>query len=164
MLAERMDMYPIKNDFVSIRDTDTLWTNTMAIFQYMIGNADYSVVGRQNVKLLKSKDYMKPSIVPVPYDFDYSGLVNAHYAVPGETLGISSVKERYFLGPCRSIEDYQEVIDNFMSNEEVILDLVAGYEYLSEKDRTVVSNYLNEFYNGLNQNQYLEKAILSTCQ
>ena len=164
MLAERLDMIPLKSDYVSIKDTDTLWTNNMSIFQFMIGNADYSVAGRHNVKLLKSKDFTKTNVIPVPYDFDYSGLVNAHYAIPGETLGLGSVKERYFLGPCRTSEEYQNVIDGFMKNKEGILDLVAGFKYLSNKERTDVANYLGEFYTGSNQNRYIERFILSTCR
>ncbi len=164
MLAERMDMTPIKSDHVSITQTDTLWTNYMSIFQFMIGNADYSVAARHNIKLLRHKDFNKTNIIPVPYDFDYCGMIDAHYAVPGENLGIRSVRERYFLGPCRTSKDYQEVIDEFMAKKESILDLVAGFEYLSDKDKISVSNYLEEFFAKSNQHRYIEKYILPTCR
>ncbi len=164
MLAERLDMIPLKSDYASIRDTDTLWTSTMSIFQLMVGNADYSVAGRHNVKLLKSKDYTKTSVIPVPYDFDYCGLVNAHYAVPGETLGLKSVKQRYFLGPCRSPEYYQDIINEFAADKEDILDLVSGFEYLSDSDKTNVADYLNEFFSEITHDRYIQRVILSTCR
>jgi hypothetical protein len=164
MLAERLDMIPLNTDYVSIRDSDTLWTSTMSIFQLMVGNADYSVAGRHNVKLLKSKDFTKMSVIPVPYDFDYSGLVNAHYAVPGENLGLNSVKERYFLGPCRSPEYYQDVINGFAADKEEIMDLVSGFEYLSDSDKTNVADYLNEFFTEITDDRYIQRSILSTCR
>ncbi|MFC2098715.1 hypothetical protein ACFLSP_03110 [Bacteroidota bacterium] len=164
MLADRLNMIALKNDKVNIQQTDTTWTNNMSIFQFMIGNADYSVRGRHNVKLLRFQDPMKSNLIPVPYDFDYCGLVNAHYAIPGETLGISSVKERYFLGPCRTKKDYQDVINEFMSKKESILDLVNGFEYLSDKEKTQVSSYLEEFFTGSTGDRYIENFILSTCR
>ncbi|MFC2096584.1 hypothetical protein ACFLQ3_02680 [Bacteroidota bacterium] len=47
------------------------------------------------------KDVTKPDLIPVPYDFDFAGLVNADYANPAEVLDIENVTERYFLGLCR---------------------------------------------------------------
>ncbi|MFC2113227.1 hypothetical protein ACFLTA_08170 [Bacteroidota bacterium] len=73
MLADRLNMIALKNDKVNIQQTDTTWTNNMSIFQFMIGNADYSVRGRHNVKLLRFQDPMKSNLIPVPYDFDYCG-------------------------------------------------------------------------------------------
>ncbi len=56
----------------------------MSLFQYMIGNTDYSILVLHNVIML---DDVKGARIPVPYDFDYSGLVNAHYAAPTKGLG-----------------------------------------------------------------------------
>lgn len=164
MLADRLKLIPIENDRISIQITDTLWTDYMAIFQYMIGNADYSVVGRHNLKLLRSMDFNKPNLIPVPYDFDYSGLVNAHYAVPGTTLGINSVKERYFLGPCRQAQDYQQILTAFKSKKDEIYELVKFFEYLSENERKNIVNYLDEFFNNMDANYFIAKSFLSTCR
>ena len=56
----------------------------MAVFEYLIGNTDWSAVGSHNVRLIKCKDYPLP--LPIAYDFDYSGFVNAPYAVHGEAI------------------------------------------------------------------------------
>jgi hypothetical protein len=164
MLAERLNMIPIENDNVSIQLTDTLWTNYMAIFQYMIGNADYSVEGRHNVKLLRYTDFNKPNLIPVPYDFDYTGIVDAFYAIPGENLGITSVKDRYFLGPCRPIQDYLPILDDFQGRKEEIYQLINSFEYLSEKERKGVTAYLDEFFNYTDKVYFIESSFLSTCR
>jgi hypothetical protein len=163
MMAERLDKMPLKNPNISIRMTDTLRTMRMCIFQYMIGNADYGVRNRHNLKLLVNKDFPTGTIIPVPYDFDYTGLVNAHYAVPGENLGINSVTERYFLGPCRPTDQYLEVLDWITGYEEEMYRLVNGFEYLGESERKYVSDYLNEFFVSLQRPGYIERIMLSTC-
>ena len=100
----------------------------------MIGNGDYSVTRRHNLMILDLGTPGRMGLVPVPYDFDFTGLVNTVYASPREELGISSVRERYFLGPCRSPDLYTRVIEDFRSLREEILDLILGFEYLDEED------------------------------
>jgi hypothetical protein len=163
MMADRMNKLPFKSDMVSIHQTDTLWTDRMCMFQYMIGNTDYSVRGRHNIKLLRNKDYSTTSLIPVPYDFDYCGMVDTHYAVPGENLGISSVRERYFLGPCRDTRDFQAIIDELASLKEEIIQLVHGFEYLPESERKTVITYLDEYFQNSVNPRFLENSILSTC-
>ncbi len=80
------------------RDTFT----RLALFEYMIGNVDMSVITFHNVVAVQ----MPTGVVhPVPYDFDYSGLVNASYAAPAPGLGITTVRDRLFRGPCRTAEE-----------------------------------------------------------
>ncbi|MFC2113228.1 hypothetical protein ACFLTA_08175 [Bacteroidota bacterium] len=51
-----------------------------------------------------------------------------------------------------------------MSKKESILDLVNGFEYLSDKEKTQVSSYLEEFFTGSTGDRYIENFILSTCR
>jgi hypothetical protein len=164
MLADRLEMLAFKNDRVSIKTTNKQWTDLMSMFQYMIGNSDYSVVGRQNVKLLRDLDPAELRIIPVPYDFDYAGMVNAHYAVPGDNLGIRSVRERYFLGPCRTAEEHEEVLDILRAKKESIFELVNGFEYMPEKQRAGIIAYLEEFYTHSEMPRFIERDIQSTCR
>ena len=164
MLAERLDMLPLKLDHLGFVHTDTLWTDYMVMFQYMIGNADYSIPGRHNIKLLVPKDPIKINPVPVPYDFDYSGIVNSDYAIPREEIGLSKITERYFLGPCRSFEEFREIIEIFQSKKQEIYDLINNFEYLSLRERAKLIKYLDEFYNGSSHSHYIKNNILSTCR
>lgn len=164
MLAGRMDMIPVKLDHLGFLHTDIIWASYMTMFQYMIGNTDFSLAGRHNIKLLKSNDPLSVSLIPVPYDFDYSGIVNASYAVPREELGLKSITERYFLGPCRSIDDYLAVINMLQAKKEEIYNLINSFEYLPESERKTVIKYLDGFYNNSYDSRYIEKYILSTCQ
>src|SRR5438128_1086486 len=77
-------------------------TRTM-LYEYMIGNTDVSIWALHNVLLVQ-----KPprALFVVPYDFDLAGLVHAPYAIPDRKLGLRSVLDRMYRGPCRSIEEF----------------------------------------------------------
>ncbi len=164
MMTERLGAVPIKSDVMSQRFTDTLTTDVVAMFQYMIGNADYSVAGRHNLKLIRRKDPDNPLVVPVPYDFDYSGLVNASYAIPGDNLGLTSVTQRYYLGPCRDDHHYINAIDQIYKNKKVILELVESSPYLDRKYKKEMMQYLGEFFSAAEEQEPLLKAIRKTCR
>jgi hypothetical protein len=146
MMAERLGMTSIKSDHVSMHYTDTSSMDLVAVFMYMIGNADYSVAGRHNLKLIKHKDPFRPLPLLVPYDYDYAGVVNANYAIPGENLGISAVTERYFLGPCREDRYYLAAIEQICENKDKILQIVDSSPYLDSPNRKEMSRYLQEFF------------------
>jgi len=164
MLAQRVNAFALKMDHIGYSLTDSDQTDIMSLFQFMIGNPDYSITGRHNIKLIKLNDITKPEPVPVPYDFDYSGFVNAHYAVPGEGLPIENVTERYFLGPCRSEERFKEVIALFLSKEEEINSLLDSFEYLDKRSKGIAKSYLDDFFLLAGQKDFAKRSLLTTCR
>ena len=100
-LTKRLNATEINALGIGPSELDTLSFDRMALFQYMIGNTDWYIQNVHNIKLIKLNDFKKVKAIPVPYDFDYAGLVNATYAVPHENIPIHSVRERYFMGVCR---------------------------------------------------------------
>jgi hypothetical protein len=164
MMTERLGVISVKSDAVSQRFTDTLMMDVVALFQYMIGNADYSVAGRHNLKLVKWMDLNKPLAVPVPYDFDYAGLVNAYYAVPGENLGLTSVTQRYYMGPCREDRQYLAAIDQIQRNKDRILEWVDSFPHLDDNNRKEMRKYLDEYFSEAESPQTLIKKLRTTCR
>ena len=94
-MASRLGGRPVKPRIISPKGMDSTAYDRMCLFQFMIGNTDFGAYTRHNVKVVGFKG--RPPI-PVPYDFDYSGLVAADYAIPSTDLPIQNVEERYFLG------------------------------------------------------------------
>ena len=164
MMAERVGAVPIKSDVVSMRYCDTLMMDVSALYMYMIGNADYSIAGRHNMKLIRRQDPNRPLPVPVPYDFDYAGIVNAFYAIPGENLGLTSVKERYYLGPCRDDHHYLTAIDQIQRNKDSILEVAISSPYLEEKVRKELIKYLEEYFSLAEKSENLIRSLKSTCR
>ena len=58
----------------------------MAVFQYMVGNTDWSMISFHNVELLRTAEGVH---VPVPYDFDWAGFVAPSYAKPDASASTS---------------------------------------------------------------------------
>lgn len=164
MLSKRLNALPIKIDNFNYRHIDSLSADIMCFFQYMIGNTDFSINGRHNVKLLKSKDFTKPYLFSIPYDFDFAGLVNAEYANPAEVLEIDNVTQRYFLGKCRSDIEYLEVINIFKGKKDEMYHLVESFEYLDYRSRREVLKYLDEFFKEMNRPDFIEKKLRKTCR
>ena len=164
LLAERHNAIVVEQDLLTGRVFRTEDISRLALFQYMIGNVDYSVPNRHNVKILGLPGYGTNGYTPVPYDFDYTGLVNAHYAIPGEDLGISSVRERYYLGPCREEQDYIPSIENLNKYQEKLLQMVQEFEYLEPKDKKSLSSYLEDYFDLAANQKALIYSLQKTCR
>ena len=71
LMAARLNATDIKSEKLSMRTVNREDMDLVALFQYMIGNGDFSVTGRHNLKILAVKPPGPQGFVPVPYDFDY---------------------------------------------------------------------------------------------
>ena len=115
-----------------------------AMFQYMIGNGDWNIQVRKNLKLgLVEKDQ---KFVAIPYDFDFSGLVNSKYSVPKAAHDIQSVQDRVYLGKPRSIAELQPTIDKYLSKKEQLMNYIDTAKWMSKATKRYASNYLEKFY------------------
>ena len=147
-----------KKLFFGMENVDPAAMATLAVFQYMVGNTDWSVPFRHNIRLLTQNPLSAP--VPVPFDFDYSGLVMAPYAAPPEQLGITSVRERAFQGYGFAPETYAAVRNLFNARREALYQVYLACPYLSQKERNFATNYLNDFFETLNDTKAFERSIV----
>ena len=138
----------------------------VAMFQYMIGNTDWSIPGQHNVKLIQRPGSFVSSTnpEPIPYDFDYTGFVDAEYAIPTEGLNIESVKERIYQGFCQTEAEYQKTVDRFLEKEQAIYSLISACEYLSKREKKDALNYIKSFYRQVKRSGSLTKLFRSTCK
>lgn len=125
----------------------------MSIFQYMIGNTDWSIQFNHNIKILEKEGYEKP--IAVAYDFDHSGVVSATYAHPAEALQMSSVQERRYRGYCIDMNNpnLREVIQEFLDAKEGVMNVIEEAEILGPKDKKFLRRYIAEFYKNLLDNK-----------
>ena len=136
----------------------------MAIFNYMIGNTDWSVPIRHNTLTIATGHYGGPeSGIIIPYDFDYSGLVNTDYAIPFEGLGLESVRERKYLGICRSEQEFNEALTEFRDKKEEIYKVINEFSYLSPKSKKAMIVYLDSFYKNFDKRNSIVYLLLKDC-
>lgn len=164
LLAERINAVPIKRDELNYRHVEPSSADIMCMFQFMIGNTDFTVNGRHNVKLLKSKDFTQTKLIAVPYDFDFAGIINAEYANPAELLSIDNVADRYYLGICRSDEEFLQTINIFKEKKQEVYDIIDSFEYLPKREIRYTLNYIDEFYRLLEKSNFIEKQLRRTCR
>lgn len=147
MGGELVEATPSQNSTI-----DTAQYHLMTVFQYMIGNTDWNIKKQHNMKLVHLAN---SNFLPVPYDFDYSGMVNASYAVPPTKLPIKSVRERYFQWKGRDTNELQATLALFESKKEALYNLVIQLEPLSMESRIDMLNYLDSFYQNMPKAQRL---------
>ncbi|MGB4845720.1 MAG: hypothetical protein WBP16_14735 [Ferruginibacter sp.] len=126
--------------------TDRKHMTLVALFQYMIGNTDWSVSTGHNVKLIitRSDEIIRP--YTIAYDFDFSGLVNTDYSNPDPILKIQSVRERLYRGFTRTADEVNEVLQIFTQQQHNIYSLINNFDLLSARNKKNMIDYLDEFY------------------
>ncbi|RRG22990.1 hypothetical protein DWB61_06010 [Ancylomarina euxinus] len=134
----------------------------MAVFQYLIGNTDWSIQYRHNIKLIHIKD--KNGLISIPYDFDHAGLVNAPYAKPAEELQMNTVRQRRYRGYCiEDMREFQPTFDLFNSLKADIYAIYTNNFLLEESYLKQTLKYLDEFYQTINNPKMAAKAFQYPC-
>jgi len=134
------------------------------LFQYLIGNTDWSIPGLHNMYILKSLD---PTVVfpcIVPFDFDYAGIVNANYAVPNEDLNIENVRERLYRGVCVTDNEIYQARDHFLALKPKIYALYENDQYMTKSNKSLTLNYIDEFYQIMEKEGVFKREIIGNCR
>ena len=161
-MARRNDCELLKVKKIAQERTARQNMNVLSVFQYMIGNTDWSVSAMHNVVFLKEDPAALPIVVP--YDFDWCGLVNAPYAVPAEHLPIESVSTRLYRGYCRPDAELQLVLDEFRQRREEIYHTCKSVPFLEEKDLNKIIKYMDQFFKTIENPKAVEVAFHQNCR
>ena len=161
-LARRNGCEILKVEKIPQEHTNRHKINVMSVFQYMIGNTDWSVPALHNVVLLKEDPRALP--ITVPYDFDWCGLVNAPYAKPAEQLAIESVRTRLYRGFCRPDAEVQLALDEFRQRKEEIYQTCRSVPFLSKKELDKIIKYMDQFFKTLENPKTVHLAFHKNCR
>ena len=133
--------------------------NLVAAFQMLIGNMDYTVNSQHNMKWLRR--HADSLLLPVPYDFDYSGFVNAHYAVPlPHYPELRRVTDRMYIGRAQSPEALRISLRALVDKREAFLTRIAAFEPLPKYERQQLKRYLERFYDRVDADFCAKKRVL----
>ncbi|MFT5998184.1 MAG: hypothetical protein ACI81P_000636 [Neolewinella sp.] len=119
---------------------------TLALFQYMIGNSDYGTKMVRNMKLFKD---IEGTFTAVPYDFDFSGLVNASYAGGMGHLNETKVTDRTMLWDYDTTPDFTAAADYMTSLKDTLFEQVDNFDNLSSSSKREITKYIKGFYKDL---------------
>lgn len=152
------EVHPLQQDALNAIRND--------LFQFMIGNTDYSIRGRHNEKLF----YLDGTYVSLPYDFDMSGLVNPSYAtisgMENLSTSITEVTQRVYKGYKRDRKLVEQVRREYLMKKEEILEKLVRLkpEFESTQQFESAWKFLNAFFKILENDVKFEKQILKRAR
>lgn len=161
-LAERIGGKVFNQMEIHDENTDRDLMTLTALFEYLIGNTDWSVWALHNILLVEKPGEMFPTAVP--FDFDWSGVISAPYARPDARLPIKHVRERLFRGYCRVPEELAPVIALFNEKKDEIYALYQNQEGLTEETKKETLEYYDAFYKIINDPRAVDREIVRKCR
>jgi hypothetical protein len=139
-----------------------------AVFEYMISNLDWSMTASppgddccHNSRLLGAKG-VTTGLITVPYDFDYSGLVDAPYAVPPDGINVANVRVRRYRGFCQHNEQAQTFAASLLARRAALLAIVDQTPQLNDNNRGRAASYLGDFFDQIGSPVKIGE-MLKTC-
>ncbi|HEX5580917.1 MAG TPA: hypothetical protein VFX39_05015 [Gemmatimonadaceae bacterium] len=162
-LADRIGATRTEAKGAGPADLDTYQHVLHALFQYMIGNSDWSISALHNAELF----FKDTAYIPVAYDFDYAGAVNTSYAVPPPQLHLPDVRTRRYRGWCVSAEQLAPVIALFNERKDAIYALYSTDDEVGRllRPRTVKGtlDYFDQFYETINDPRAARLELEERC-
>ena len=168
-LIEDMDQLITRYDGQEIKriihplQHDALASIQNAFFEFMIANTDYSTKQQHNQKLL----FAETKIIPLPYDFDMSGLVNAPYAavtnIQNLSGSITQVTDRIYKGYERDEVLLQQVRQDYLSKKSEMLSEIIELEERFQDSRQYreAYNFIESFFEIIEDDRKFERQILN---
>jgi hypothetical protein len=135
-------------------------TGPLHLFMYMVGNTDYSPYADHNMVLVERET----ETIPVPYDFDFAGFVDAPYATVDPSLRLQSVRQRRWRGYCRPDIDYAALYRLFDEKRPEIEDLIRTQPGLEERNEETALDYVAAFYGIIDDPERAASNIERACR
>lgn len=165
-LAARLGLSILELGRSAVDDLQPAYTNLTSIFQLMIGNTDFSpIAGAEgeicchNVHLYGGED----TILPIPYDFDMSGMIDAPYASPNPRFNLRNVKQRLYRGRCAFNEHLPDSIRAFDERRDALYALVDRDVHMQKSSRRKMRGYLDSFFKIIDSDKNVERKIIRAC-
>lgn len=169
-VAERNDLKKLGLPQVKYKTLDPVEISKLGLFQFMIGNVDYATYDGpealeccHNTKLIGTGDDEVPRY-SIPYDFDSTGLVDAHYAAPPLVLKLRNIRQRLYRGFCFANDQLPQTVALFNEKKPEILGLFNNDPHLNDRSRKKAIKYIDDFYEIINDPKQFEKQIIDKCR
>ena len=139
-----------------------------ALYMHLLGNHDWSMRAGppgddccHNARLIGVA--APGQVIPIPYDFDFSGLVNAPYATPPDALSISDVRQRLYRGYCSHNAEVLAAARDMQARRGAMLGALNSVPGLDAKTRASADAYLGRFFADIANDQTTTAKVLRTC-
>ena len=168
-LAVRSDIPVLEVPRTTIANLDAEYLNMTSVFQFMIGNTDFSPIlapeGENcchNHRLFGEEKELPPQFA-VAYDFDMTGLANLPHSVPNPRFNLRNVRQRLYRGRCVNNDLLPKTIEHFQERRDAILKLVDDLPGASGRTRNSLRAYINSFYNVIDNPNRVQRELVDRC-
>ncbi len=162
MIEERTGSPEFEADCFNYNFFDKPHFAVFSLFQFLIGNTDWSATIMQNVKLLY--DQRKGYFIPVPYDFDLCQWVSASYASDYRDTESTVSREPFIKGYCQDYDDFKNAIEEYNKKREKIYNLVSGFDYIDKKKKNKLLSHIHDFYLVINDKNLFMENLNNYCE
>jgi hypothetical protein len=161
-LADRLGGKVMEQKGAMPGDLDSFQDALFGVFEYFIGNTDFSEAALHNVELYFNNEGVA---MPIAYDFDFAGAVNARYATADERLNIKNVRQRLFRGYCTDAAAYAKVFALFNEKKSQIYALYSDSvgNLMDRGTAKETLGYFNDFYDTINDKRSAKRLIVESC-
>jgi hypothetical protein len=145
-----------------------------SLFEFMIGNLDWDQLADakgstccHNSRLIAAEGASAATardVVPLPYDFDYSGLVDSPYAGPPPGFPTDRVTERIYRGYCAAGGEVPAAIEEFRAHKAEMMAVIANEPRLNASFKAKAARFLEGFYTTINDPAALQREIIKHCR
>ncbi|MDA0977791.1 MAG: hypothetical protein O3B72_04480 [Proteobacteria bacterium] len=166
-MAKRVGMDLVDLQSIDYQDLDLDVAAVLGLFNYVVANPDFSLVSAMsgscchNAKLLKNA---AGKYVPVLYDFDSAGVVDARYAVPNPALPIKKVTQRLYRGYCIHNDNLPAARQQMIAAEQDFYRLINDDPVLSNRYKKKMVRYLERSFAWITRDADFESRILNECR
>jgi len=165
-LAARLDAELLHLEALSKKKLDAEQAARVYVFQYMVGNTDWSLVRPRDAEECCHNGNLvgeNGKIFYIPYDFDQSGIVNAAYAKPHPVVRLRSVRDRRYRGYCTDTDILLAAIHHVNFARDEIIGLVGEAPGLTERDAERAAKYLMGYFDMAVDEEKLLKKFDKHC-
>jgi hypothetical protein len=167
-LARRLDADLIEVERIDRARLEPAAASLAELYQFLISNTDFSFIAgpANDVCCHNVVPFVTTAgtVIPVPYDFDVTGLVDAPYALPQENLKQRNLKDRLFRGFCRPPPHLDNSVARAQSVRDEIYALVSDLDGLNEKSQRSVTQFIEGFYQILDEPAQYERRVVGACR
>ena len=142
----------------------------VGVFEYMIGNLDWAMQAGppgddccHNNPLIGESGGSSPLLVPVPYDWDFSGLVDTPYATAPDSVRVTSVRQRRYRGFCRFNAEARAAIADARARQAPLMATFASVPGMDARTVKKATAYLGGFFADIATDASAEAKLIKSC-
>lgn len=159
-LGQRIGGTPARVVLSTHNNPDYYLSTLMSLFQFMVGNTDWFLPDH-NLQLFAIQDGIDTTAIP--YDFDLTGFVNPQYSSQYRNYKLTSPRDRYYLGFCRTEVELEPTLELLRSKMDDVIQVVEDFQHLDLATKADCIGYLKEFYDLIKSNDGVMEKMANTC-